>query len=145
MSKKYYTLILLLALSSCVNVDTNTANGQYLMGEQKCDEGDYTSAFKWYEKAANQNHAKSQYMLGQFYLDDKIVREDHIKSIDYFTKSANQGCTEAMYQLGALYGLGYAVTRDKDISLNWYKKAAKLGHKESKKMVRGLYLMDHVK
>lgn len=62
---------------------------------------DYMQARKWFEKAANQNHARSQFNLGVIYEDGEGVRQDMTIAKEWFGKSCGNGNEEGCksYQL----------------------------------------------
>ena len=59
----------------------------------------YEKAFEWYLKAAEQGHAKAQYMLGCCYF-----MLDYTQAVHWWRKAAEQGLAEAQE---ALKRLGY--------------------------------------
>ena len=131
-------ILLIIIITSCKSIDTETAHGQYQMGEQLYNQNKYHEAYKWYELSANNGDSNALYEMGLIYLDDKIYKHDYQKSLNYFHDSAKKNNTNSMYQLGVLYGFGYGVERNKKVSKEWFLKAASLGHIESKEMIRNL-------
>ncbi|WFF38383.1 sel1 repeat family protein [Moraxella nasibovis] len=84
----------------------------------------YTNAFYWVEKLANQGNAKSQYMLGIIYdFGCGIIPQDNTKALEWYNKSANQGNAKAQNNLGAMYYNGYGVRQNYNIAKEWYGKS----------------------
>jgi len=88
---------------------------------------DYSEVFKWYEKAALQGDAKSQYLIGALYSLGKGVQEDEIKATEWFKKAALQGDAESQYNLGLQYELGDGANKDIHKAIYWYKMAGENG------------------
>lgn len=83
----------------------------YLFGEYDLNV-DYKQAFNWYQKAADQNDAKSQYNLAIMYLNGYGVKKDLSKSVEYYSKSALQGDADSQLQLGIRYLNGEGVEKN---------------------------------
>lgn len=83
----------------------------YLFGEYDLNV-DYKKAFNWYQKAADQNDAKSQYNLAIMYLNGYGVKKDLSKSVEYYSKSALQGDADSQLQLGIRYLNGEGVEKN---------------------------------
>ena len=56
---------------------------------------DYTKAFEWYQKAANQGDADAQYNVGYMYYQGQGVAKNFAKAIEWFKKAASQGNEDA--------------------------------------------------
>ena len=96
---------------------------------------DEEKAVKWYLKAAEQGHAKAQYMLGECYFAGRGVDEDEDEATEWYLKAAEQGHAKAQFELGRLYYLadGY------DEAAKWYLEAAKQGHAEAQQQIGVFY------
>ncbi len=80
----------------------------------------YTLAFKWWKKAAEQGVVDAQYKVGLCYFGGDGVGKNSDKAKEWFYKAAQQGHAEAQYK----YGLWYAGSEE----LKWLRKAAEQGH-----------------
>lgn len=56
---------------------------------------DYSKAFEWYQKAASQGDAKSQYNLGMMYKKGEGVSQDDQKTKGFFGKSCDNNQQKA--------------------------------------------------
>lgn len=93
----------------------------YLFGEYDLNV-DYKQAFNWYQKAANQNDAKSQYNLAIMYLNGYGVKKVLSKSVEYYRKSALQGDADSQLQLGIRYLNGEGVEKIYKLQKSGFKK-----------------------
>ena len=64
---------------------------------------DYTQAFNWYKKAAEQENEYAQNDLGVCYYNGEGVAKNHSLAKYWFTKAANQGLEEAQNNLTKLH------------------------------------------
>ncbi|UXZ04738.1 tetratricopeptide repeat protein [Moraxella nasicaprae] len=106
---------------------SNDANLQYLTGFAYDKKEDFENAAKFYAKAAEQGHAKSQYNLATMYSDGQGVARDEKKAAEWYTKAAEQGHPEAQFNLAVMYRKGYGVAKDKAIAKEWFGKACDNG------------------
>ena len=99
------------------------AMGDYYNSEER--HADIHEAFKWYQKAASQNHAKALWNLGTIYaIGAGVVAKDINKSIALLEESAKHGFLEAMLHLGQVFIMNDIY----DKAIYWLEKADKLGH-----------------
>ena len=84
----------------------------------------YSEAFKWFKKAAEQGHAISQYNLGFCYEEKLGVEQDYAESFKWYKKSAEQGYDDAQWKLGYCYEHGQGVEKNYVDAAKWYKKVA---------------------
>lgn len=59
-----------------------------MLGALYADDGDYTTAAIWLEKAAQRGDATAQYEIGRLYADGKGVPQDYTKAITWYQKAA---------------------------------------------------------
>ena len=109
----------------------------YLFGEYDL-EVNYSKAFEWYSKAANQNDAKSQYNLAIMYLNGYGVQKNPVKSVEYYTKAALQGDPDSQLQLGIRYLNGEGVEKNIEIAKEWFNKAKASGNNEAEVYLKEL-------
>ena len=69
-------------------------------------------AVKWFRKAADQNDAKAQYMLGLSYAIGEGVVKDDVEATKWFHKAADQSVAAAQFMLGGCYHRGEGVAKD---------------------------------
>lgn len=87
----------------------------------------HNEGMRWWHKAAELGHAKSQIYLAlhvyqrRFHWDALALR--------WFTKAAENGHLPAMAALATKYEFGEGVEKDPRKSMEWYRKAAKEGDK----------------
>lgn len=81
----------------------------------------YTQATNWFLLAANQNHAKAQYYLGEYYHREKCDFEEAVK---WFKRAAAQGNADAQYWLGGCYEYGWGIAKNYAEAGKYYRKAA---------------------
>lgn len=86
---------------------------------------------KWLLKAANQDHAEAQYVLGLIYKynDSKTVKEKNPKeAVRWFRAAAQNGYPEAQCSLAECYETGYGgLPQNMTEAFLWYTKAAQQG------------------
>jgi TPR repeat protein len=92
---------------------------------------DYSQAFAWYSKAADQGDAKAQLDLGVLYREGHGLQQDFAQASIWFRKAAEQGNSNAQHSLGLLYYYGQGVTQDYAQAAFWYRKAADQGDAEA--------------
>src|SRR5437870_65404 len=68
-------------------------------------------AVKWFRKAAEQNNATAQALLGT-YLYDKGGTKNNVEAVKWFRKAAEQNDAAAQAQLGVCYFKGTGVTKN---------------------------------
>ncbi len=101
------------------DIDAQFNLGCFLFKEEK-----YKKAIKWFKKAEEQGHIKSQYILGVCYDQAVGVKKDLAKAFDYYEKAAAKGFAPAQNDYGiTLYTKGQYID-----SFNWIQKAAKQGY-----------------
>jgi len=91
------------------------------------DQKDYSEAFKWYKKAAEQGDAYSQCNLGYMYYKGLGVEENYEEACIWYKKAAEQGRALAQYNLGYMYCYGQGVEQNYEEACKWHKKAAEQG------------------
>lgn len=95
--------------------------GTYLCINSK----EYSSeGVEWLKKAANQNDAKSMYLLGCFFANKYNNLNE---GFNWLLKSAELGDADAMVDVSAFYLLGAGIEKDIDKSIEWNKRASELG------------------
>ena len=94
-------------------------------------------AVAWYEKAAEQGHAKAQWILGTSYAQGMGVDKDPAKAEHWLIKSAQSGDTEGQYMLGGYYFMKPDIMK----AAYWLEKASDQGHGEARIMLQAVNLL----
>jgi DnaJ domain/Sel1 repeat len=100
---------------------------------------DYSTARKWYEKAAAQGHGWAQNQLGQLSADGLGVPQDYKQAQQWWEQAATHGVAQAQYNLGQLYANGRGVPQNYPTARGWYEKAAAQGHTWAQAQLGQLY------
>ncbi|PIS02717.1 MAG: hypothetical protein COT85_01415 [Chlamydiae bacterium CG10_big_fil_rev_8_21_14_0_10_42_34] len=74
-------------------------------------------SFKWFEKAAQGEHADAQYHLAKLYAEGRGTRQDFKQAFSWFARAANKGHEKAQYELGCLYRDGKGTQQNLDKAL----------------------------
>ncbi|MBT5633763.1 MAG: sel1 repeat family protein, partial [Nitrospina sp.] len=83
---------------------------------------DYDQAFKWYQRAAEQDSAQAKsHIYG-------IAKKGSSQALKILTDDAKQGVAEAQFHLGLMYDKGQGVPQNYDQAFKWYQRAAKQGY-----------------
>src|SRR6266545_1227698 len=85
---------------------------------------DEVEALKWWRKAADQNHATAQHILGLCYAKGEGVAKDDVEAVKWFRKAAEQNDAKAQHDLGVCYADGEGVPKNDVESAKWFHKAA---------------------
>jgi TPR repeat protein len=108
--------------------DAGDAEAQYRWGRRLArGDGvtkDLTEAAKWYRKAADQNHAPSQNVLGSCYEKGEGVPQDPIEAAKWWRKAADQNDAGGLYNMAYAYTKGIGVPKDQLEAVKWMRKAA---------------------
>jgi len=90
---------------------------------------DQAEAVRWYRKAAEQGHAKGQYLLGYILALGRGVRPDSAEALRWVRKSAEQGYSYAELEFGLMCVMGdNNVPKDATEGLARIRKAAEQGN-----------------
>ena len=78
----------------------------------KISESNFTEAFKYCKKAAEQGEVHAQYNLGIMYANGRGVKQDLFNAKEWYQKAAEQGYADAQYSLGFMYRYGHGVRQN---------------------------------
>ena len=94
---------------------------------------DRAKALEWYEKAAEQGHARAQCCAGVLYENggDGEIEINPEKAADWYRKAAEQGNARAQSLLASAYRRGFGVVQDPALAVQWYTRAADQGNAQS--------------
>ncbi|KAF9966534.1 hypothetical protein BGZ73_000980, partial [Actinomortierella ambigua] len=100
---------------------------------------DYSLAFEWYFKAAEQGQTQAQNNLGWMYQDGKGVAQDDAKAVDWYRLAAEQGDAKAQGNLGLMYEIGRGLHQDDLKAVEWYRLAAEQGNSTAQTNLGWMY------
>ena len=118
-------------------------NSQYELGKayetgNSVKQNIYT-AVKWYEKAAENNHAKSQYKAGKAYDEGRGAIRDIAEALYWYEKATEQGHKRAKQMISTFNEKGDGKVLKKLHTRNWFEEAAKNNHSEAIRRMSLLY------
>lgn len=102
----------------------------------------------WYQKAAQQNHARALQKLA-LHLQTGVGCHQNLElAVQYFLSAAQQGQVAAQYHLALCYEKGLGTPVDLQESMAWFERAAtvsfpkkkKIRHDGKKKLMDSLYI-----
>lgn len=94
---------------------------------------------EWLRKAAEQNHAAAQFLLGQFYKGGEGgIEQNDEEAFNLFQKSAKNGNADAMLALGHCYAQGKGVEQNYQEAIENYKEARNRGCEAAKQALKDL-------
>jgi len=99
---------------------------------------DYSEAAKWFRKAAEQGHAKAQFILGVMYANGQGVAQDNAEAVKWYRRAAEQGNAKAQLNLGVMYANGQGVAQDNAEAVKWFRKAAEQGDTDAQRRLKRL-------
>jgi len=117
-------------------IEANDPNEMQQQGSEKYDEGDYSSAFEYFTKAARLGDVVAQYNLSVMYREGEGVEKDKKKEIYHLEEAAIGGNPSARYNLGLIEGGDGKFDR----ATKHYIIAAGQGHDGSIEELRGHYV-----
>ena len=88
---------------------------------------DYSQAYYWYRKAADQGSVNSMYMLGRIYYLGHGVAKDLKQAAYWYEKAAEKGYMDAQKDIADMYADGEGVSEDHVKAVKWYTLAAEQG------------------
>ena len=112
----------------------------YQKGLVEYERGNYLSAFNIWEVLAQKNHSRSQYKIGQLFLNGQGVNQDNQSAIYWISKAASNQDDEAQNHLGALYFSGQAIGVDHIKAEELFLAASNKGNISSYHNLGVLYL-----
>ncbi|MBQ7567506.1 SEL1-like repeat protein [bacterium] len=92
----------------------------------------WESAYKWFNRAAQQNNTEAQTQLALCYLSGKGVAQDQEKAIALLRGAAAEGDALAQHHLGQCYAKGLGVKQNTQEAQKLLSQAANKGNSESK-------------
>jgi rhodanese-related sulfurtransferase len=92
-------------------------------------------AFKWYNKAANQNYGPAINNLANMYESGTGVEKNELKAFELFKKAAELNVPEAQHSIARMYLEGRGIKKDEKKSNMWLLKSANNGHASAMRQV----------
>ncbi len=100
---------------------------QMYMAYRAEQQGDWPTAFDWLCKAAEQGEEQALAVLGDYYLEGKVVPQDEARAIEYYIQSAEKDYAYAQIVMAQRYLNGDGVPEDAAAAVELYRKAASHG------------------
>ncbi|MEY8239308.1 MAG: tetratricopeptide repeat protein [Cycloclasticus sp.] len=82
---------------------------------------DDSKALMWYEKAAEQGHAKAQLALADMLYVGQGIKRDFSTAFIWYKKAAKKGEEQAQLKIADMYAQGAGIKRDYAKSVYWYR------------------------
>ena len=108
--------------------DKGHVAAQTFLGFYFYEKENYTTAFKWFEKASILGWDQAQCQLANMYFYGKGTDKNLSKAVEWLTKAAIQEYEEAQYRLGLIYLNGYSGEKNIEKAKEWLSKAAQQGN-----------------
>ncbi len=99
---------------------------------------DRAQAATWFRKAADQNHASAQAVLGYLYERGDGVKVDPVEAAKWYRKAAEQNNADGLLNLGRAYEQGIGLSKDVGQARSYYQKAAAAGSRDAQQALAGL-------
>lgn len=101
----------------------------YEKGVSAYQEGDYSTAIDFFEKAAAESYGPAGTALGKMYAQGKGVEADEYKAFQYFYKVGAGFCDpEGEFLIGLCYYDGVGTAKDEMMGITFIIKAASRGY-----------------
>lgn len=91
---------------------------------------DLNKAFKWFKKAAENDHGEAAAFLGMAYLNGEGTKQNVTKGIEWLEQAGLFGVADAYGLLGAIYEQGSLIKGDLKKAMQYYKEACDMGSKD---------------
>lgn len=106
-----------------------------MFGKIAFDSKNYSDAFKWFKKAADNGLAEAKNILGFLYSQGIGIETDKDEALKLFKESAEKGEPTAQLNLGNCYYNGEGTEKDLEKAKYWYLKAHDAGFNEATTML----------
>jgi len=90
--------------------------------------GNYTLAYDFFIKAAEQGLADAQLHLGIMYADGKGVVQNYEQAVYWYRRATEQGSAGAPFILALMYVDGRGVEQSYEQAAHWFRRSAEQGH-----------------
>jgi hypothetical protein len=99
----------------------------------------YSEAVQWYRWAAEQGHAKAQFLLAIMYANGEGVPQNGPEAFKWLSLAAEQGEATAQWMLGVKYEIGRGVPQNYVEAAKWYRRAAEQGQRQAQEFLGHMY------
>ena len=104
------------------------SHADYEDGLDAAMRGDYETAYREFQLAAENGLSLAQYNLAILYFMGQGVEQNDEQAFFWTREAAQQGHLGAQYNLGSLYLDGRGVAQDANTGRDWMERAARAGH-----------------
>ena len=129
-------LICTIFLSLPASAASFFASENYWGGKTAYDKGDYDTAFKLWERSANQGDGAAQGFVGALYHGGQGTKQDYQRAMEWYKKAALQGISQAQLGIGSLYGDGKGVEKDNIKARMWFSISLHNGNERADQYVK---------
>ena len=118
-----------------------SADAQFTLGRLYA-EGEFIGmnsgrdAEHWLLLSANQGHLAAMKLLGDLYLQDKMLPRNLKEAVYWYEKAATAGFPDAQFQMGHFYQTGVGLQKNDKEAIRWYRLAANQGHDGAKEILK---------
>lgn len=109
------------------NAQAGDVQAQYDLAHTYYQDKQYEKSFGWFSKAAENNFADAQYMVGKCFEEGIGVEKNLNQAFVWYKKSAENGSPYSQNRISIFYWEGSIVEKSYEESFNWDLKAAKQG------------------
>lgn len=100
---------------------------------------DYSKAFQWAIRSANQGNAAGDSLMGELYFYGHGVSLDYGEALRWYTMAAAKGNAYGQYGIGYMYRNGLGVQKDDRTALEWFRRSADQGNAQAQFELGYLY------
>ena len=101
--------------------------------------GDFATAMRLYQSAADGGNAYGMYSVGLMYFDGKGVPRSYVNAMKWYKQGAEKGYPQAQHAMGSMYEQGQGVKRDIAEAAKWYTMSANQGYTMSQNSLGIIY------
>ena len=105
----------------------NLGETEYQKGMEAMKSKDYSSAYEYFRKAAEQGHADAQNQVGEFYYEGKQVSQNAETAFQWYYAAALNGSIKGAGNLGYCFATGTGTVQNYQKAVEWLTKAAEGG------------------
>ena len=140
MKIKAFLLLSCLLFLNILSVSAQTTSSNYIATGVKYYKGDgvtkdYSTAFKYFKKAAESGDSSGQNWVGYMYEHGYGVTKSSTEAYNWYKKAADQGNATAQNNLGYML----LQTKDYAKALSWFKKSADQGKATAQRNLGYMY------
>ena len=105
----------------------NSGEIEYEKGMEALKSKDYSSAYDYFRKAAEQGHADAQNQVGEFYYEGNQVSQNAETAFQRYYAAALNGSIKGAGNLGYCFATGTGTVQNYQKAVEWLTKAAEGG------------------